>query len=67
MTSIRGTTLLAAALAVLAIAACGGGRGEDEAGESTAETTGQGLSGRIQADGSSTVGPYTTAAAERFR
>ncbi|HJV29524.1 MAG TPA: PstS family phosphate ABC transporter substrate-binding protein, partial [Gaiellaceae bacterium] len=25
------------------------------------------LSGRIQADGSSTVGPYTTAAAERFR
>ena len=25
------------------------------------------LSGRIQADGSSTVGPFTTAAAERFQ
>ena len=67
MTTIRGCALLAAGLAVLALAACGGGRGDDEAGDTTAETTGQELSGRIEADGSSTVGPYTTAAAERFR
>ena len=49
----------------------GGGRdGDDEAGGDTAATTsesGGDLSGRIQADGSSTVGPYTTAAAESFQ
>jgi phosphate transport system substrate-binding protein len=56
---------------VLLLAACGGGRdGDDEAGgETTAEATGGGsdLSGRIEADGSSTVGPFTTAGAERFQ
>ena len=67
MTTIRGRALLAAVLAVLALAACGGGRGDEEAAETAVETTGQGLSGRIEADGSSTVGPYTTAAAERYR
>ena len=67
MTTIRGCALLAAGLAILALAACGGGRGDDEAGDTTAETTGRELSGRIEADGSSTVGPYTIAAAERFR
>ena len=67
MTTIRGCALLAALLAVLALAACGGGRGDEDAGATAVETTGQGLSGRIEADGSSTVGPYTTAAAERFR
>ena len=55
---------------VVTLAGCGGGgRGSD--GTDTAATTtskgGGNLSGRIQADGSSTVGPYTTAAAEGFR
>jgi phosphate transport system substrate-binding protein len=58
---------------VALLAACGGGRdGDDEAGgdATTAETSGGGgsdLSGRIEADGSSTVGPFTTAAAEQFQ
>jgi phosphate transport system substrate-binding protein len=51
-------TLLAAF--VLPVAACGGG---DDGGG----TGGSSLSGRIEADGSSTVGPLTTAAAERFQ
>jgi phosphate transport system substrate-binding protein len=55
---------LAAASAALLAAGCGGGDGESDAG---AGTQGQGLSGRIQADGSSTVGPFTTLAAERFQ
>jgi phosphate transport system substrate-binding protein len=45
----------------LALVAAGcGGDGAGENGE-------DGLSGRVQADGSSTVGPLTTAAAEQFR
>jgi phosphate transport system substrate-binding protein len=68
---LKGTFVLAFVLLLLAVAGCGGeGRGNDEASDTTAtETTGggQGLSGRIEADGSSTVGPYTTAAAEGFR
>jgi phosphate transport system substrate-binding protein len=50
---------------VLVLAGCGGDR--EGAQETTENGGGQGLSGRIEADGSSTVGPYTTAAAERFR
>jgi len=51
-------------IAVL-LAGCGGERGGSaDDGDATVESD---LSGRIQADGSSTVGPYTTAAAERFR
>ena len=44
-------------------------RGDDEAGGETATESsgGSDLSGRIQADGSSTVGPLATAAAERFQ
>jgi phosphate transport system substrate-binding protein len=66
------TTLIALALAALAlaVAGCGGGRGGDEAGGDTSTEAAGGdsdLSGRIQADGSSTVGPFTTAAAERFQ
>jgi phosphate transport system substrate-binding protein len=59
--------LLAVLIALVALASgCGGDRDDDgEAGGTTGG--GQGLSGRIEADGSSTVGPYTTAAAERFR
>jgi phosphate transport system substrate-binding protein len=52
---------------VVALAAgCGGGR---DGGDATPATTGGGsdLSGRIEADGSSTVGPLATAAAERFQ
>jgi phosphate transport system substrate-binding protein len=46
---------------------CGEGRGEDGRAEGTTSAATSDLSGRIQADGSSTVGPFTTAAAERFQ
>jgi phosphate transport system substrate-binding protein len=59
--SARTTVALAAAFAALTAAGCGGG---DDAGSGTEQ---QQLSGRIQADGSSTVGPFTTLAAERFQ
>jgi phosphate transport system substrate-binding protein len=58
----RATLALALVCAAILAAGCGGG--DDE----SASTTGsQPLSGRIQADGSSTVGPFTTLAAERFQ
>jgi phosphate transport system substrate-binding protein len=58
--------LLLGLIAVLA--GCGGGRGGDASTTTTTATGGSSdLSGRIEADGSSTVGPYTTAAAERFQ
>ena len=66
--AITRIVLLLGLLALLA--GCGGGRGgDDEAGGTNAATgtVGGDLSGRIQADGSSTVGPYTTAAAEKFQ
>jgi phosphate transport system substrate-binding protein len=47
------------ALAPLALAACGGGSG-------STGSSGDGLSGTIVVDGSSTVGPLTSAAAEAF-
>jgi phosphate transport system substrate-binding protein len=60
MTRLRTITLALLAVLVLTAAACGGDDGgTDEAGGD--------LSGRIQADGSSTVGPFTTRAAERFQ
>jgi phosphate transport system substrate-binding protein len=67
--------LLLPVLAVLLLAgvAAGCGRDDDEGsaagGEDTAETSApeEQLSGRVQADGSSTVGPLTTSAAELFR
>jgi len=58
---------------VLAAAGCGGGREgaparDGGAGEAPAgDASGEQLSGRIVADGSSTVGPFTTAAAEQFQ
>jgi phosphate transport system substrate-binding protein len=51
---------LCAVLFAVATAGCGGSSSGNGNG-------GDGLSGRIEADGSSTVGPFTTAAAERFR
>ena len=70
----RGTLTRIALLLALAatLVGCGGGRGggDEAGGETPSATTSAGggdLSGRIQVDGSSTVGPYTTAAAEAFR
>ncbi len=66
--------LLLLALAVLALGVAGCGRDDDDdAAEAANATTGGGdttaaeLSGTIEVDGSSTVGPLTTAAAEAFR
>ena len=62
--------LLALAAALLALVAAGCGRDEDEEegnGGGGAATTGDQLSGRIEVDGSSTVGPLVTVAAEEFR
>jgi len=50
---------------LLVLAGCGGGR--EGASSGGAAATGDSLSGSIAADGSSTVGPYATAAAEMFR
>jgi phosphate transport system substrate-binding protein len=52
-----GTAVLLAVTAVFALAL---------AATATAKTSGHQVSGKITADGSSTLGPYTTAAAERF-
>jgi phosphate transport system substrate-binding protein len=61
--------LLLALVAALALAATGCGRERGDADPGAGATTGEtsDLSGRIQADGSSTVGPLTTAAAEGFQ
>jgi phosphate transport system substrate-binding protein len=65
--------VLLLALAVLALGVAGCGRDDDAEGDAadTAAagdtTTGEELSGDVIADGSSTVGPLTTAAAEAFR
>jgi phosphate transport system substrate-binding protein len=62
--TITGIALLLALLALLA-AGCGRDDDSDTSGTTTGETGD--LSGRIEADGSSTVGPFTTAAAEDFQ
>ena len=57
----RIAALGSALLAAVALAGCGGsGDGDGDGG-------GDGLSGLIQADGSSTVGPFTSAASQRFK
>ena len=63
------TRIALVAVLALLVAGCGGGRGDDDeaGGTTTAASGGSDLSGRIEADGSSTVGPYTTAAAEKFQ
>ena len=66
MITKRLITFAAGLLLVLPVAAgCGGDDDETAGGAGTSEP--QALSGRIQADGSSTVGPITTLAAERFQ
>ncbi len=58
------------ALGVALVAVLAAGCGRSGGGETKADTSGgteSSLSGRIEADGSSTVGPLTTFAAERFR
>jgi phosphate transport system substrate-binding protein len=59
---------LSCVLAILAIftVGCGGAREGANADTATGGAASD-LAGRIQIDGSSTVGPYATAAAERFR
>jgi phosphate transport system substrate-binding protein len=61
-----GLIVLVLTSALFALAACGGDR--EGGGETTTGGAAQSdLSGNVQVDGSSTVGPYATAAAERFR
>jgi phosphate transport system substrate-binding protein len=55
------------AVVILAVAAAGCGRETEEGDAAGATAAGEQLSGRIESDGSSTVGPLTTAAAELFR
>jgi phosphate transport system substrate-binding protein len=53
---------------VLAVATTGCGRERDEGSNAAAATkTGEALSGEVEVDGSSTVGPLISAAAEQFR
>jgi phosphate transport system substrate-binding protein len=65
--------LLLLTLAVLALGAAACGREDEDnadaaqAPETSGETADEQLSGKVEIDGSSTVGPLTTAAAEAFR
>jgi phosphate transport system substrate-binding protein len=54
-------------LLALGLAGCGGDRDDEAADDGTTTAAASDLSGQIAVDGSSTVGPYATAAAERFR
>jgi phosphate transport system substrate-binding protein len=68
MTNKAGTiTKSALLLGLVALLAAGCGRDDSNSSGTTTSAGGSDLSGRIEADGSSTVGPYTTAAAERFQ
>jgi phosphate transport system substrate-binding protein len=61
---------LAAVVAVAMLFAAGCGRDDNSSSGATTATTGgggQALSGRIEVDGSSTVGPFVTAGAEEFQ
>jgi phosphate transport system substrate-binding protein len=67
MTKMLRLTLIGLAALALLAAGCGGDDDEESGGGDAAAAEGGDLSGRIQADGSSTVGPFTTRAAERFQ
>jgi phosphate transport system substrate-binding protein len=58
---------VAAGLAALALVGCGGRERDESNGDGAQAAATSELSGRIEADGSSTLGPLTTAAAERFQ
>ncbi len=58
---------LAALLLVFAAAGCGRDDDSSTGAANTGDTSGEQLSGTVIADGSSTVGPLTTAAAEAYR
>ena len=58
--------VLVAGLVALSATACGRSD-SNSSGTSAGTGTGGNLSGRIEADGSSTVGPFVTAAAEDFQ
>jgi phosphate transport system substrate-binding protein len=66
-TMLRMTLIGLAALALLLAAGCGGDDEAIGAGGDTAAASGGDLAGRVQVDGSSTVGPLLTRAAERFQ
>jgi phosphate transport system substrate-binding protein len=59
--------VLGALAAALLASGCGGDDDDTNASGDTGGDGGAELSGRIEADGSSTVGPFTTRAAERFQ
>ena len=58
---------LAAVMAVAAILVAACGREDTESSATTPGAGGEALSGRIEVDGSSTVGPFVTAGAEEFQ
>jgi phosphate transport system substrate-binding protein len=66
MTKLTRIAPILMVLIAFAVAGCGGDD-DDEAGDTATGNGGAELSGRIEADGSSTVGPFTTRAAERFQ
>jgi phosphate transport system substrate-binding protein len=59
--------VLAAGLLATATAACGRSDSASDGTNAAISNTSSDLSGRIEADGSSTVGPFVTAAAEDFQ
>ena len=61
------TTIIALAGIGAALAACGGGRSSDTSAATTAANADTTLSGSIVVDGSSTVAPLATLAAEKFQ
>jgi phosphate transport system substrate-binding protein len=67
MDKTRIAITILAGLGVLGLLAAGCGGDDDEAADTETGQAGQQLSGRVEADGSSTVAPFTTLAAERFQ
>ena len=59
--------VLVAGLLATAVAACGRSDSTDTGASATTAAGGQDLSGRIEIDGSSTVGPFVTSGAEQFQ
>jgi phosphate transport system substrate-binding protein len=59
--------VFAAGLLATATAACGRSGSASDGTNAASSNAGSNLSGRIEADGSSTVGPFVTAAAEDFQ